>query len=193
MKKAVSFVVAVCLLTAILLTFSSCAFRNPIDSFVKKIEKKESYQLAMTMSLSDFTVTQIIKCDGNISYTAANDTLGTPATYTEIYDDETYEYTKDSAGKWRKAKKEDTEDDLTEELLELLDGDNYEKVKGEKNKYRQKESVVFEKFEDVRITIDDDAMVIKCEMTLQGETWDLKLVFSKLGEIDLTLPEVGSK
>ena len=193
MKKTVSFAMALCLLVSIMLISTSCAFQNPVDSFVKKIAKKESYQLAMTMSISDLSVTEIIKIDGDIAYTSANETLGTPETYTEEIDDEIYEYKKDSAGKWRKTKKEDVEEDWTEEFLELLDGDNYEKVKGEKNKYRQKESVTFKKFDEVRVTVEKDAMIIKCEMTLQGETWDLKLVFSKVGEIDLTLPEVGSK
>lgn len=193
MKKTVSFIMVICLLASILLMASSCAFRNSVDSFVKKIEKKESYQLAMTMSISDWTVTEIIKVDGDIAYTSANETLGTPATYTEQIDDEIYEYKKDSAGKWRKTKKEDTENDWTEEFLALLDGDNYEKVKGEKNKYRQKESVTLKNFDEVRVTVEKDAMIIKCEMTSEGYTYDLKLVFSKVGEIDLTLPEVGSK
>ncbi len=193
MKKTVSFVMAICLLISILLMTSSCAFRNHVDSFVKKLEKKESYQMAITLSISDITITQITKIDGDISYTSANDTLGTPETYSEVVDDEIYEYKKDAAGKWRKAKQEEPEDDWKEDIEALLDGDNYEKVKGEKNKYRQKESVSFEHFDEVRITMEDDAMIIKCEMTQQGQTVDMKIVFSKVGEIDLTLPEVGSK
>ena len=193
MKKTVSLTIALCLLVAVTLLTTSCMFRNPIDSFEKKIEKAENYQVSMTISVSDFTVSQIMKVDGNIVYTSANETLGTPETYVEEIDDELYEYKKDSSGKWRKSKQADNEDDWTDDLLDLLDSKNYEKVKGEKNKYRQKESVIFEKFDEVRITVEKDAMIIKCEMVSGGETMDLKLVFSKVGEINLTLPEVGSK
>jgi len=193
MKKITTLWLAAFLVLTMLFLSTSCVFRHPIDDFEKKIEKAENYQIAMTISVSDFTVSQITKVDGNIAYTSANETLGTPETYVEEIDDEIYEYKKDSSGKWRKSKQVDNEDDWTDELLDLLDSKNYEKIKGEKNKYRQKDSVVFESFDEVRITVEKDAMIIKCEVVSEGVTMDLKLVFSKIGQINLELPEIGSK
>ncbi len=195
MKKTVSFVMAICLLASMLLLMTSCLFEHPIDQFREKIEKSgNNFQMAMTIELTDtIKMTQIVKTDGNIQYTVANKDWMIPESYTETLEDGTvFEYTKDAFGVWSKAEKED-ESALDEDANDLFNSKNYEKVDGEKNTYRQKDDVIFEKFEDVVITIGEDSCTVECVLRIEGVGYDTKVVYSKIGEMELTLPEVGSK
>ena len=61
-------------------------------------------------------------------------------------------------------------------------------TKDKENTYKQKKDVTFDNFEDVTITIEEDSCTI--EMMSTDEGYGVKLVISKIGEIELTLPTV---
>ena len=99
--------------------------------------------------------------------------------------------TKNDDGTWSKTKdtkKNDSGVTGNNTMDELFNPDNYEKVKDKENTYKQKKDVTFDDFEDVIITIEEDSCTI--EMTSTDEGYGVKLVISKIGEIDLTLPSV---
>ena len=152
--------------------------------------------MSVTMSDMPFfgTFTITTEVDGNIQYTPA--VMFNEEEYTETIGDVEYKYTKDDSGKWTKTKLEDAEDDSSSiygdgSLNKLFDPSNYEKVKGEENTYKQKEDVDFEDYENVKITIGDDSCTIEMSSISDGMTFGVKIVISKIGEIELTLPKVG--
>ena len=178
------------------MNLSSCSFKHPIENFKDKMSEADSYQMSITMSdvplFGTFTMTT--KVDGNIQYTPA--VMFNDEEYTETVGDVEYKYTKDESGKWTKTKVEDTEDDSSssygdDSLNKLFNPDNYEKVKGEENTYKQKDDVDFEDYENVKITIEDDSCTIEMSSISDGMTFGVKIVISKIGEIELTLPKVG--
>lgn len=196
MKKTLSFLIIVSLCLSMLMLATSCSSKHPIEEFKEKMEKADSYQMSITMSDVPFlgTVTMTAKVDGNIQYIPA--TMINEEVYTETVGDVEYQYTKDDSGKWTKTKVENTVDDTSsiyddDSLNKLFNPDNYEKVKGEENTYKQKDDVDFENYENVKITIEDNSCTIEMSASLQGMTFGLKIVVSKIGEIELTLPTVG--
>ncbi len=196
MKKALSFLIIVSLCLSMLMMVTSCSSKHPIEEFKEKMEKADSYQMSITMSDVPFlgTFTMTTKVDGNIQYTPA--VMFNEEEYTETVGDVEYKYTKDDSGKWTKTKVEDTEDDSSsiygdDSLNKLFNPDNYEKVKGEENTYKQKDDVDFEDYENVKITIEDDSCTIEMSFISNGITVGVKIAISKIGEIELTLPKVG--
>ena len=196
MKKALSFLIIVSLCLSMLMMVTSCSSKHPIEEFKEKMEKADSYQMSITMSdvplFGTFTMTTEV--DGNIQYTPA--VMFNEEEYTETVGDVKYKYTKDDSGKWTKTKVEDTDDDSSslygdDSLNKLFNPDNYEKVKGEENTYKQKDDVDFEDYENVKITIEDDSCTIEMSAISDGMTFGVKIVISKIGEIELTLPKVG--
>ena len=157
------------------------------------MEKADSYQMSVTMSdvplFGTFTMTT--KVDGNIQYTPA--VMFDEEEYIETVGDVKYKYTKDDSGKWTK-EKEDSPDDSSiygDEFMEkLFNPDNYEKEKGEENIYKQKSDVEFDDYEDAKITIEEDSCTIEMKAISDGLTFGVKIVISKIGEIELKLPEV---
>lgn len=194
MKKAVSLSIIVALCVSLLMTFTSCSSKHPIDEFKEKLEKADSYQAQVTMSDVPLfgTITMITKIDGNIQYTPA--VMLSEEQYIETVGDTKYKYTKDDSGKWIK-EKEETDDDsgiLDDELMKnVFNPDNYEKVKDEKNTYKQKSDVTFDDYEDVIITIKDDLCTVEMKSISDGMVCGVKIEFSKINEIELTLPQVG--
>ena len=194
MKKVISLLIILATCLSILMAFTSCSSKHPIDEFKEKMEKADSYQMSITMSdvplFGTFTMTT--KVDGNIQYTPA--VMFSEEEYTETVDGVKYKYTKDDSGKWTKEKEETNDDDSSiygdESMAKLFNPDNYEKVKGEENTYKQKSDVTFDDYEDVKITIEDDACTIEMKAISDGMTFGVKIVISKIGEIELTLPKV---
>ena len=194
MKKVISLLIILATCLSILMAFTSCSSKHPIDEFKEKMEKADSYQMSITMSdvplFGTFTMTT--KVDGNIQYTSA--VMFSEEEYTETVDGVKYKYTKDDSGKWTKEKEETNDDDSSiygdESMAKLFNPDNYEKVKGEKNTYKQKSNVTFDDYEDVKITIEDDSFTIEMKAISDGMTFGVKIVISKIGEIELTLPNV---
>ena len=195
MKKALSFLIIVSLCLSMLMLVTSCSSKHPIEEFKEKMEKADSYQISITLSdvplLGTFTMTT--KVDGNIQYTTA--VLFNEEEYTETVGDVEYKYTKDDSGKWTKTKVENTEEDSSsiyedDSLNKHFNPDNYEKVKGEENTFKQKDDVDFGNYENVKITIEDNSCTIEMSAISGGVTFGAKIVISKIGEIELTLPTV---
>ncbi len=134
------------------------------------------------------------KMDGNIQYTPAS--MFGEEQYVETVGNVQYRYTKDDSDNWTKTQVEESADDdssnmFTSEVLEqLFNPDNYEKAAGEENAFKQKSDVEFEEFEDVTIRVEDTSCTIEMTASSNGMTFGVKLVLSKLGEVELTLPVV---
>ena len=194
MKKVISLLIILATCLSMLMAFTSCSSKHPIDEFKEKWEKADSYQMSITMSDVPFfgTFTMTTKVDGNIQYTPA--VLFDEEEYIETIGDVKYKYTKDDSGKWTKEKEETNDDDSSiyddESMAQFFNPDNYEKVKGEENTYKQKSDVTFDDYEDVKITIEDDSCTIEMKAISDGMTFGVKIVISKIGEIELTLPKV---
>ena len=195
MKKIVSLFLIIVACASLMLASASCSTKHPLVAFQEKMEKADSYQITVTMSdvplFGTFTMTTQV--DGNIQYTPA--VLFSEEEYTETVDGVKYTYTKDDSGKWTKEKDETTDDDssvwVDESMQQLFNPDNFEKVKGEENTFVQKSDVTFDDYEDVKITITDDSCTMEMKTTSEGVTYGIKIVISKIGEIELTLPEVN--
>ncbi len=187
MKKFLALLVLILMLTASLV---SCG--HPIEKFKERIDEAESAQMTMTMYDVPYigTITMKMQIDGNITYTP--ETVLGPAEYEEKVGDKTYVYTQGEDGKWTKSEKPADEEDTTDFLDEdeLFNPDNYEKVKKEKKTYKQKDDVTFDSVSDVVIKIGKDTYTMEMNMTIEGMTFKVKLVFSNFDEITLSLPSV---
>lgn len=188
MKKVLSLLLC---LVVVLSTLSviSCSSKHPIEEMKEKItESGKNAQIQITMSNVPVlgTVTTTKQFDNNIRYEPAFLVYG--EAYYETVGDVEYKYTKDADGKWTK---EETEPSDEDGILSLLNPESYEEVSGEENTYKQKSDVTFEEYENVTLKIDDNSCTINAQVTSDGVVCDVKIVISKIGEIDLTLPEVG--
>ena len=182
------------LCVSVLLSATSCLFSNRMERFLRKLEKEESAKLNMTIYIEipdygEYKETVVMKVDGNVEY--YEDSTG-EVYYVETVDQTEYTYTKDESGKWIKTAAPVEEDSSTDsDIWELFNYDNYEKVRGEKNTYRQKENCEIMGYDDLEHYIDKDTCVIRGEMIIEGISCDFKLVISQVGEVELTLPKVG--
>ena len=168
--------------------------RHPINKLTRKIERNNNYQIELTMEdvpfLGTFTLRQQV--DGNVTYTPST-IFSIEEAYTEKVKDVTYQYTKNLSGEWKKEKLSATDEDDPEILdfyEDLLDSDNYTKVKGEKNVYKLKSDVDLDDFSDVVIKVEDGNLIISLCVTSEGLTCSAKIVISKINKVKLTLPEV---
>lgn len=192
MKRIISLSLVMMLCASLLFAATSCAAKHPIEEFKDKMAAEKNYQMTITLTNIPLfgTMTVTTKVDGNITYTPA--VMFNEEEYTETVDGVEYKYTKNDDGKWTKTKVEVDEDSSEiaddESMQQLFNPENYEKVKDEKNTYKQKKDVTFDNFEDVVMTIDEDSCTI--EMTATEGGYGAKIVISKIGEIDLTLPTV---
>jgi len=194
MKKIVSVLFIIVMCITLLAGLMSCSSKHPIAQFEEKMKKADSYQIAMIMSNIPLlgTLTMTVKVDGNIQYSPSF--LNNQEEYIEIVGNEKYKYTKSYSGKWTKTKETSTNEvkGILDEnsMKELFNPANYEKVNGEENIYKQKSDVIFDEYEDVQITIREDSCTIEMNSNSSGITLGVKMVISKLGEIELKLPEV---
>lgn len=187
LSRAILFVLIVCMLCVA----TACSFGDPFKELSKEVEES-NYKISMTMRLENVgTVTQVMYCDGNVSYYPENTMLQTQEYYTEKIDEYTVEYRTNENGKWTKSISED-ETLLNLDENEIFDKDNYEKSKDEKNVYVQKKNVIFENFENVVISFFDDSVVLECTMRMELVECEVKMVISEFGEQELTLPSVKS-
>lgn len=195
MKRIISLAMVVCI--SLVFVFSSCSQKHPIDEFKERMETAESYQMSVTMSgIPVFgSLTMIYKVDGNIQYVPAVELMEQPEYYLEVVGDTAYQYTKNIYGRWTKKQvtlEENSTDFTSEQMLnELFNSDNYEKVKDEDNTYRQKKDVVFDGFDEVTIFVGENSCTLEMNITYSGITVATKLVISKIGEVELTLPEIN--
>ncbi len=197
MKKVISVLLMISICLSMLAMITSCSLlplKHPIEKFKEKMDKEQNYQVTLTMKDVPFlgTLTMTTQRDGNIGYTPA--VLFSEEEYTETVGETKYKYTKNDNGKWIKSEVESVEDDDSitgeDQMDDLFDPDNYEKVKDEKNTYKQKDDADFGEFKDIVMTVDDDSCVIKGNVISKGVTCPVTIEISKIGEIELTLPNV---
>ena len=171
---------------------------HPIERFALKIARKQNFQMDITFSGIPPLGTVALTCevDGNIQHSPQGFFIS--ESYIETVGDKRYTYSKDDAGKWTKTEKDIGENDLfgnlqdNEMLKNLITPENYEKVEGKKNVYRQKEGVEFEGFQNVTITIEKGTCTIQMILyTDNGMALDTVIVISNIGKTDVTLPRVG--
>ena len=193
---------ALCMVLVLLaVALSSCSSNSELKQLEKLVAEKnyEAKQTVLNIPMMGDLVTTV-QYDGDIMYQPSTEFSD------EIYmvgPDKDYKltvYSKDGSGVWTKTEMEygGTEEDMMSaiELVDICDADKYEKVKGEKHVYKQKEDVVFDGCEDVTITVKDDTYIIKMRVKMAssyggGTMLDAELVLSRFGEIELTLPQVN--
>ena len=189
--------IALAVIVVVVLSVVLIANNSPIAKILTNLSKNPNYHMTATISgiplVGSLSLEQ--KVDGNITYTSKF--LLTPEQYKEIVDNETYVYTKNSSGVWVKEKSENSGNAINEmfeelvgDLNELTNPKNYKKVKGEENKYKQKDNVSFDGCKDVVITIEDDEITVELTIDFEGAQLPSKLVISEIGKVELTLPEV---
>ncbi len=182
--KKISIMLIVILIVTIACT--SCGGKHPIEEFKEHIDNADNYQVTITFG----KITSNRQIDGNLTYFTS--IMGEE--YTEEKDGIIYSYTKNYAGAWKKTVKNKENTDNTSNSImdddDIFNPDNYEKTKDSKNSYKQKEGVVFENFSDVIIIIGKDNYTMEMKTTSNFVTVELKVVFSKFGEIELILPLV---
>ena len=172
---------------------------HPIEKFALKLLANRNFQMEVSISDIPFlgSISFVAEMDGSVIHIP--DVLSGEESYIEKVGGETFEYTKDETGKWVKSKSEDdpTLDLLNEDdLMELIDSNNYYLVEGTKNVYRQKDDVRFEKFKDVTITLEEDSckidMIAYVEVSIFGEmALTTHIVISNIGEMNVKLPSVA--
>ena len=167
---------------------------HPIDQFANKILKKQNFEMK-TILLGDPTLgmfEQVYEVDGNVHHICGSNL--TTESYIKIVGDTKYVYKQTNGGKWTWEKSDASLPDglIDWDMIEqLLDADNYEPVEGEENTYRQKDTVVFEQFQNVKIIIDGDILAIEMQTLSDDTLWETLIVFSKIGEVKLQLPAIG--
>lgn len=181
-----------CIATVLLIVIS--ASQHPLEKFAAKMIKKQSFQMDVVLSGIPFfgTVSLTYEMDGNIQHIPAGSFVS--ESYMETVGDKQYKYTKDETGKWIKAESEEnllSSIQSNETLKQLLNVDNYEKVEGKKNVYRQKADVVFENCKDVTITLEDKSCIIEMIALSDGMALETLIVISNVGKVNLTLPFVA--
>ena len=170
---------------------------HPIERFALKIARKQNFQMDITLSGIPLFGTVALTCevDGNIQHIPQGTFIS--ESYIETVGDKRYTYSKDDSGRWTKTEKDIGENDFlsglqdNEMLKKLTTPENYEKVEGEKNVYRQKEGVEFESFQNVTITIEKNTCTIQMILYADGMALDTVIVISNIGKMDVTLPRVG--
>ena len=207
MKRTLTLLLALLTCFSVILSMTACdsnpptnaaptttaAPKHPIEAFAARMAAADSAQMVMTMYDLPFfgTITMVYKHDGNIDYTSG--TILSEESYTETLDNVTYEYSKGEDGKWTKTQAEQSDEDEggTDEFTKLMENpDNFELVEGTENTYKQKSNIVFDEFDDVTITIEENSCTIEM-MISEDLTCRCKLVISHIGEVELTLPEVS--
>lgn len=188
MKKIISLSLALALCASILLCATSCGGNSAIEDFKKKMDDAGNYEMTLTMSNVPFfgTITMVTQVDGNVEHLEAS--TFSDEQYSETVGDVTYQYTKNEDGTFTKAQteKKDKDSDVTSEksMSQFFNPDNYDKV--DENTYKQNKNATFDSFKDVEITFENDSCTI--QMVSIEEGYNVELVISKIGEIDLELP-----
>ena len=201
MKNFVRVTLSLFLCVVVLLSAASCTIPNPLDwfesthpleEFKNKMDAEENYQIKINYTVPLYgEISMTVKIDGDTCYTP--ETIFSEEEYVTVQPNGTYLYRKNAYGQWtRTFSKEKPDDDMYGEYLEdpMFNPENYEKVKGEKGVYKQKSDVTFDGFEDVIVTVTEDACTFEMTVSVDGVVMEAEVVISKLGEVELTLPSV---
>ena len=186
--------VAFVLCVSIALVAVLCKPMHPIEKFAYKLMQKRNFEMAVSVSGIPLfgSISFAVEMDGNVTHIP--DLFLVEECYVEKVGNETFSYTKDENGNWVKTKNEDNSSSelLNEDALkELIDYNNYDLVEGTNNVYRQKDSVQFENFKDVTITLEKDSCKIEMIAYAEGMTLETQIVVSKIGQMNVTLPKVA--
>ena len=139
---------------------------HPIERLADKIERSDNMEIEIVLSYTGYDRSYVIamKRDGNLTYVSSIVSgEAEKEYYLETKGNITYQYLNNGT-KWVKTIYEDNYDfdqSTTNELLALLDPDNYDEIRGKRKTYRQKNTVEFDTFEDVVLTIDGNEMFIE--------------------------------
>ena len=188
---AVAIVVCVAAVLSITLINNS---KNSLEKLEEKLTKKKNFQMDIVFSDIPLfgSVSMTCETDGNIQHIP--ETSFFAETYIETVGEKQYSYVKNDFGKWEKSEGAQIAFSTLQDgdvLAELMNADNYEPVKNEKNVYRQKAGVTFEYFQDVTITVEKDSCTVKM-ITLAGTmTLETHVVISNIGKVNVRLPIVG--
>lgn len=176
---------------------------SPLGKSLIRLARTESYQISATVTnvpiLGEINFVQMV--DGDISYTPAIYSSGNKIAdekYKKTEGKDVYIYSRGSDGEWTRRLKTDIESSIEEEIANELLSDievilklkNFEKVKGEKHTYRQKDNVRFDRFSSVVIVIGDGEIKVSFFAEILGLHFPATLVLSHIGEIDLALPDL---
>ena len=196
-KRTLIAILAAILLIATVVGIVLWSSVHPIERFALKIARKQNFQMDITLSGIPLFGAVALTCevDGNIQHIQQGTFIS--ESYIETVGDKRYTYSKDDSGRWTKTEKEIGENDFlsglqdNEMLKKLTTPENYEKVEGKKNVYRQKEGVEFEGFQNVTITIEKGTCTIQMILYADDMALDTVIVISNIGKMDVTLPRVG--
>lgn len=168
--------------------------KNSLEKLEEKLTKKKNFQMDIVFSDIPLfgSISMTCETDGNIQHIP--ETSFFAETYIETVGEKQYSYVKNDFGKWEKSEGAQIAFSTLQDgdvLAELMNADNYEPVKNEKNVYRQKAGVTFEYFQDVTITVEKDSCTVKM-ITLAGTmTLETHVVISNIGKVNVRLPIVG--
>ena len=188
---AVAIVVCVAAVLSITLINNS---KNSLEKLEEKLTKKKNFQMDIVFSDIPLfgSISMTCETDGNIQHIP--ETSFFAETYIETVGEKQYSYVKNDFGRWEKSEGVQIAFSTLQDgdvLAELMNADNYEPVKNEKNVYRQKADVTFEYFQDVTITVEKDSCTVKM-ITLAGTmTLETHVVISNIGKVNVRLPIVG--
>ena len=188
---AVAIVVCVAAVLSITLINNS---KNSLEKLEEKLTKKKNFQMDIVFSDIPLfgSISMTCETDGNIQHIP--ETSFFAETYIETGGEKQYSYVKNDFGKWEKSEGAQIAFSTLQDgdvLAELMNADNYEPVKNEKNVYRQKAGVTFEYFQDVTITVEKDSCTVKMITFAGTMTLETHVVISNIGKVNVRLPIVG--
>lgn len=189
------------ILTAILVTtvicaslLTGCGPTSVIDDFRKEISKADSGRILVVMksSVYDEEVRMVTYIDSNKTFTPAYS--DEPDEYTELVGTTLNVYTNDGYGNWEKESYtyDKTEGLADEEILSLLNGDNYE-YSSEEKVFKKKTDVTLEYdgivFETLSLTIVDGVCQMTGKVKYEGISMECGVEISDLNKVELSFDQ----
>lgn len=182
---------ALALTFSLVLLLSGCNLKeDPLEKFIKKMETEQNFEMEATMDVPLFGKLKIvIQQDGNKSYTSAS--LFSDESFTEEVEGIVYEYSKNSQGEWVKSVQETEDVDSDLPAVEELKYEDF--TKGEDGKYtlNQEKASSYE-VDSLIIELTEDGAIMTMEVSESGFVMSVIITISKIGEVTITLPEIGS-
>lgn len=191
MKKAIAFLISFAMMICSLFSVTSCSTKDPFEDFNKRMKENKNYKMIFSLKSDNVgKITQTVYVDKNIMYYPKNTTLMTEERYVENTDDHVIEYKKSMwTNKWEKSiTKQNSVWNL--ETNDIFNPDNFEKDRKAATVYKQKKNVIFNNFEDVTVTFQENTVVFEGVITIERVNYNMKIVISEIGEQSLTLPTV---
>lgn len=195
MKKIFSAICLVAFLASGIFTFAACVpSTSQIDEFGNKLDKADSYEMDVTMSVSMIgPVNYILKVDGNKAYTSAF--LDEPEQYLVYYSDSLLTYTKYNDSWYTDISHLYNQEDLSlfsdEKFKTMFDGNNYEYSKDEKAFVKKDEILLnFDDliFTSMKLKLENNKCIITGNAAYSGIVTYVVIEFKNLGKTTVVLP-----